>query len=130
MLFRSVDPDTTLPSPDGGTTIPLRGLVEKPAPEDAPSNLAIVGRYVLSPKIFDKLEQTPHGAGGEIQLTDAIQALAEEQPIVGYRFSGTRYDVGAPDGWLKANLGLALEHPIYGTELRTTLAHHLRDGKR
>lgn len=125
-----VDPDTSLPSPDGGRTIPLRGLVEKPAPADAPSNLAIVGRYVLSPKIFEKLEQTPHGAGGEIQLTDAIQALASEQPIVGYKFSGTRYDVGAPEGWLKANLDLALEHPTYGAALRAALATHLRDGER
>jgi UTP--glucose-1-phosphate uridylyltransferase len=125
-----VDVDTSLPSPDGGRTIPLRGLVEKPAPADAPSNLAIVGRYVLSPKIFDKLEQTPHGAGGEIQLTDAIQALASEQPIVGFKFSGTRYDVGAPEGWLKANLDLALEHPTYGAELRAVLATHLRDGER
>ena len=125
-----VDPDTSLSSPDGGRTIPLRGLVEKPAPADAPSNLAIVGRYVLSPKIFDKLEQTPHGAGGEIQLTDAIQALASEQPIVGYKFSGTRYDVGAPEGWLKANLDLALEHSTYGAALRAALATHLRDGER
>ncbi len=125
-----VDIDTSLPSPDGGKTIPLRGLVEKPAPADAPSNLAIVGRYVLSPKIFEKLEQTPHGAGGEIQLTDAIQALASEQPIVGYKFSGTRYDVGAPEGWLKANLDLALEHPTYGTALRAALATHLRGGER
>ena len=125
-----VDVDTSLPSPDGGRTIPLRGLVEKPASADAPSNLAIVGRYVLSPKIFDKLEQTPHGAGGEIQLTDAIQALASEQPIVGFKFSGTRYDVGAPEGWLKANLDLALEHPTYGAELRAALATHLRDGER
>ena len=125
-----VDIDTSLPSPDGGKTIPLRGLVEKPAPADAPSNLAIVGRYVLSPKIFEKLEQTPHGAGGEIQLTDAIQALASELPIVGYKFSGTRYDVGAPEGWLKANLDLALEHPTYGAALRAALATHLRDGER
>jgi UTP--glucose-1-phosphate uridylyltransferase len=125
-----VEPDPSRPSPDGGKTIPLRGLVEKPDPADAPSNLAIVGRYVLSPKIFEKLEQTPHGAGGEIQLTDAIQALAAEQPVVGYAFSGTRYDVGAPEGWLKANLDLALEHPIYGAALRASLAAHLRDGER
>jgi len=68
-----VEPDPTLPSSDGGRIIPLRGLVEKPEPADAPSNLAIVGRYVLSPKIFETLERTQHGAGGEIQLTDAIQ---------------------------------------------------------
>jgi UTP--glucose-1-phosphate uridylyltransferase len=125
-----VEPDPTLPSSDGGRIIPLRGLVEKPEPADAPSNLAIVGRYVLSPKIFETLERTQHGAGGEIQLTDAIQALAAEQPVVGYKFSGTRYDVGAPEGWLRANLDLALEHPTYGTNLRAALATHIRDGKR
>ena len=125
-----VEPDPTLPSSDGGRIIPLRGLVEKPEPADAPSNLAIVGRYVLSPKIFETLERTQHGAGGEIQLTDAIQALAAEQPVVGYKFSGTRYDVGAPEGWLRANLDLALEHPTYGTNLRAALATHIRDGER
>jgi UTP--glucose-1-phosphate uridylyltransferase len=125
-----VEPDPTLPSSDGGRIIPLRGLVEKPEPADAPSNLAIVGRYVLSPKIFETLERTQHGAGGEIQLTDAIQALAAEQPVVGYKFSGTRYDVGAPEGWLRANLDLALEHPTYGTNLRAALATHIRDGEK
>ena len=125
-----VEPDPTLPSSDGGRIIPLRGLVEKPEPADAPSNLAIVGRYVLSPKIFETLERTQHGAGGEIQLTDAIQALAAEQPVVGYKFSGTRYDVGAPEGWLRANLDLALEHPTYGTNLRAALATQIRDGEK
>jgi UTP--glucose-1-phosphate uridylyltransferase len=125
-----VEPDPTLPSSDNGRTIPLRGLVEKPEPADAPSNLAIVGRYVLSPKIFETLERTQHGAGGEIQLTDAIQALAADQPVVGYKFSGRRYDVGAPEGWLRANLDLALEHPTYGASLRASLASHIRDGER
>jgi len=125
-----VEPDPTFPSPDGGRTIPLRGLVEKPEPAVAPSKLAIVGRYVLSPKIFETLERTQHGAGGEIQLTDAIQALAADQPVVGYKFGGTRYDVGAPEGWLRANLDLALEHPTFGRNLRVALASHLRDGER
>jgi len=89
-----------------------------------------VGRYVLSPKIFETLERTQHGAGGEIQLTDAIQALAADQPVVGYKFSGIRYDVGAPEGWLRANLDLALEHPTYGTSLRAALATRIRDGER
>jgi UTP--glucose-1-phosphate uridylyltransferase len=91
-------------------------VVEKPAPGTAPSNLAIVGRYVLTPKIFDKLEQTTHGAGGEIQLTDAIQSLMEEQAVYGYEFDGTRYDAGTTMGWLKASVELALARPDLGTE--------------
>jgi UTP--glucose-1-phosphate uridylyltransferase len=96
-------------------------LVEKPDPKKAPSNLAIIGRYVLTPKIFDKLEQTPRGAGGEIQLTDAIQALMEEQAVYGYEFEGTRYDAGTTMGWLKASVGLALQRPELEKELRTYL---------
>ncbi len=91
-------------------------LVEKPEPEDAPSNMAIIGRYVLTPKIFDKLEQTQRGAGGEIQLTDAIKALMEEQPVHGYAFEGTRYDAGTTMGWLKASVELALARPDLGSE--------------
>jgi UTP--glucose-1-phosphate uridylyltransferase len=94
-------------------------LVEKPAPADAPSNLAIIGRYILTPKIFDKLESTPHGAGGEIQLTDAIEALMEEQAVYGYEFEGTRYDCGTTMGWLKASVELALERPELNPEFRT-----------
>jgi UTP--glucose-1-phosphate uridylyltransferase len=91
-------------------------VVEKPDPADAPSDLAIIGRYVLTPKIFDKLEQTQRGAGGEIQLTDAIEALMEEQEVYGYAFEGTRYDAGTTMGWLKASVELALERPDLGTE--------------
>ena len=91
-------------------------LVEKPAPGYSPSNLAIIGRYVLTPKIFDKLEQTKRGAGGEIQLTDAIQALMEEQAVYGYEFEGTRYDAGTTMGWLKASVELALARPDLGEE--------------
>jgi UTP--glucose-1-phosphate uridylyltransferase len=91
-------------------------VVEKPAPGEAPSNLAIIGRYVLTPKIFDKLEQTHRGAGGEIQLTDAIEALMQEQPVHGYAFEGTRYDAGTPMGWLKASVELALARPDMGPE--------------
>jgi UTP--glucose-1-phosphate uridylyltransferase len=91
-------------------------VVEKPDSDEAPSNLAIVGRYVLTPKIFDKLEQTTRGAGGEIQLTDAIQALMEEQAVYGYEFEGTRYDAGTTMGWLKASVELALGRPDLGAE--------------
>jgi UTP--glucose-1-phosphate uridylyltransferase len=96
-------------------------VVEKPDPEDAPSDLAIIGRYVLTPKIFDKLEQTQRGAGGEIQLTDAIEALMEEQEVYGYAFEGTRYDAGTTMGWLKASVELALERADLGTEFATYL---------
>ncbi len=91
-------------------------VVEKPGPREAPSNLAIIGRYVLTPKIFDKLERTTHGAGGEIQLTDAISSLMEEQAVYGYEFEGTRYDAGTPMGWLKASVELALARPDVGDE--------------
>ncbi|MGZ3641378.1 MAG: UTP--glucose-1-phosphate uridylyltransferase GalU [Candidatus Limnocylindrales bacterium] len=100
----------------------VKGLVEKPSPQDAPSNLAIIGRYVLTPKIFEKLEQTPHGAGGEIQLTDAIQALMVEQDVYVYAFEGVRYDAGTTMGWLRASVELALERPDIGPEFRRYLA--------
>ncbi len=100
----------------------VKGLVEKPDPAHAPSNLAIIGRYVLTPKIFEKLEQTPRGAGGEIQLTDALQALMVEQEVYAYAFEGVRYDAGTTMGWLKASLELALERPEIGPELRRYLA--------
>ena len=96
-------------------------LVEKPSPERAPSNLAIIGRYVLTPKIFDKLEQTQRGAGGEIQLTDAIEALMAEQEVYGYAFEGTRYDAGTTMGWLKASVELALQRPELAAEFRSYL---------
>jgi UTP--glucose-1-phosphate uridylyltransferase len=96
-------------------------LVEKPAAGNAPSNLAIIGRYVLTPKIFDKLEQTQRGSGGEIQLTDAIEALMAEQSVFAYEFEGTRYDAGTTMGWLKATIELALARPDLGTELRAHL---------
>ena len=86
-------------------------IVEKPSPEDAPSTLAVIGRYVLTPKIFDKLEQTQRGAGGEIQLTDAIEALMEEQSVYTYEFEGKRYDAGTTLGWLEATVELALQRP-------------------
>ena len=106
---------------DHGRLHKVSRLVEKPAPEDAPSNLAIIGRYVLTPKIFDKLEQTPRGSGGEIQLTDAIQALMEEQAVYGYEFEGTRYDAGTTMGWLKASVELALLRPELAGEFREYL---------
>ena len=97
-------------------------IVEKPAAGKAPSTLAVIGRYVLTPKIFDKLEQTQRGSGGEIQLTDGIQALMEEQTVYAYEFEGIRYDAGTTMGWLKATVDLALSRADLGAEFR----EHLR----
>jgi UTP--glucose-1-phosphate uridylyltransferase len=97
------------PLHEEGRLVEIRDLVEKPSAEDAPSELAVLGRYVLTPKIFDILEQTSRGAGGEIQLTDGIQALIKEQPVFGYQFDGARHDAGTRVGWLKANVAVGLE---------------------
>ena len=96
-------------------------LVEKPEPSEAPSDLAIIGRYVLTPKIFEKLEQTPRGAGGEIQLTDAIEALMQEQDVYAYAFDGVRYDAGTTMGWLEASVELALQRQDIGGQFREYL---------
>ena len=88
----------------------INAIVEKPKPDVAPSNLAVVGRYVLSPRIFDLLESTTPGAGGEIQLTDAIAALLAEQPVHAYRFQGTRFDCGTHIGLIEATIRYALDH--------------------
>ena len=86
----------------------VKGLVEKPKKEEAPSNLAILGRYIITPRIFDHLANTKPGAGGEIQLTDALQALAKEEAMYAYNFEGVRYDVGNKLGYLKATVEFAL----------------------
>ena len=116
-----INPDPDRPS-DDPRLHRVRGLVEKPSPAEAPSNLAIIGRYVLTPKIFEKLEQTQRGAGGEIQLTDALEALMADQDVYGYEFEGTRYDAGTTMGWLKASVELALERRDIGAEFRRYLA--------
>jgi UTP--glucose-1-phosphate uridylyltransferase len=96
-------------------------IVEKPKPEAAPSNLAVVGRYVLTPAIFDKLERTERGAGGEIQLTDGIAALLATEPVHVLRFAGTRYDCGSKIGYLRATVEYALRHPDLGENFRAYL---------
>jgi UTP--glucose-1-phosphate uridylyltransferase len=118
-----IEPDPSWSSPAGDDRlVKVRGLVEKPDPKDAPSNLAIIGRYVLTPKVFEKLEQTPRGAGGEIQLTDAMEGLMSDQDVFAYRFEGKRYDAGTTMGWLKASVELALERHDIGSEFRHYLA--------
>ena len=106
---------------DHGRLHRVTALVEKPPPGEAPSDLAVIGRYVLTPKIFDKLEQTQGGADGEIQLTDAIAALMQEQQVFGYAFEGTRYDAGTTMGWLRASVEIALARPDLGSEFRSYL---------
>ncbi|GGE56580.1 MAG TPA: UTP--glucose-1-phosphate uridylyltransferase GalU [Paenalcaligenes hominis] len=87
-----------------GQTMRLNGIVEKPAPEVAPSRSAVVGRYVLEPEIFEHLRQTTPGVGGEIQLTDAIASLLKEQPVFGFNYNGTRYDCGSKEGFFQATV--------------------------
>jgi UTP--glucose-1-phosphate uridylyltransferase len=104
----------------------LRGIVEKPKPEDAPSNLAVVGRYLLTPRIFDLLENTGAGAGGEIQLTDAIARLLEEEPVYGFEFEGLRFDCGSKLGYLEATVHYGLRHPELGDDFRRHVEKVLR----
>jgi UTP--glucose-1-phosphate uridylyltransferase len=96
----------------------IQELVEKPAPDQAPSNLAIIGRYLLPPEIFPILEKTPPGKGGEIQLTDALQTLARKTPLYGYEFTGDRYDAGDKFGYLQANIAFALKRPEMAERLK------------
>lgn len=100
----------------------VRGIVEKPAPEQAPSTLAVVGRYVLDSKIFDHLEGIGKGAGGEIQLTDGIAALLRSEPVLAYRYNGRRFDCGSKFGYLQATVAMGLKHP----ELGLAFADYLR----
>jgi UTP--glucose-1-phosphate uridylyltransferase len=101
------------------------GLVEKPSLEEAPSRLGIVGRYVLPSRIFDILEHTIPGKGGEIQLTDALSTLLEFERLYACELSGIRYDAGTPLGWLKANIAFSLKHNGFGRELKDYMKHML-----
>ncbi len=96
-------------------------IVEKPEPSEAPSNLGVVGRYILTPAIFDKIEKTGKGAGGEIQLTDAISALLQDEPVLAYEFAGTRYDCGSKLGYLIATIEHGLLHPELKNDFKAYL---------
>ena len=100
----------------------IRSIVEKPKPEDAPSNLAVIGRYVFTPEIFDALDRITPGAGGELQLTDAISLLLETQTVFGYTFETGRYDIGKKIDFLRATVELALDRPDLGDEFKAFLA--------
>jgi UTP--glucose-1-phosphate uridylyltransferase len=112
------------PGPDG--ELRVVSIVEKPAPADAPSNLAVVGRYLLTPRIFAMLEGIGAGAGGEIQLTDGIAALLKHEPVIAYPFQGKRYDCGSKLGYLEATVEYALAHPELGERFSAYL-HNLRN---
>ena len=92
-------------------TVQVKSMVEKPEPDKAPSNLAVIGRYILTPRIFEHLGKNKKGAGGEIQLTDAMSALLQEQPLFGFKFHGERFDCGDKAGFQLANIAFALERP-------------------
>jgi len=109
-------------SPWGERTARVTGIVEKPKPEAAPSTQAVVGRYVLTPLVFDHLANIMPGAGGEIQLTDALAKLINDEPVLAYRFDGTRYDCGSKIGYLQATVELALRHPEVGKDFAAFLA--------
>lgn len=113
----------------GGDVLRLKGMVEKPEPADAPSNLAAAGRYILDRKIFDALRRIEPGAGGELQLTDAIALLiAEGEPVHVVVHRGSRHDLGNPGGYLKAAVDFALDRDDYGPELREWLTARLAQG--
>jgi UTP--glucose-1-phosphate uridylyltransferase len=105
-------------------------IVEKPKPDKAPSNLAVVGRYVLTPEIFDDLAQIGSGAGGEIQLTDGIARLMKRQPVFAYEFEGKRYDCGSKLGYLQATVEYALNHEALGADFAQYLSALVRDSER
>jgi UTP--glucose-1-phosphate uridylyltransferase len=105
----------------------ITAMVEKPKPVDAPSTLAVVGRYVLSPRIFGLLESTKPGAGGEIQLTDAISALLREEPVLAYRFQGTRFDCGTHIGLIEATIRYALDHEQLSDAARRLMLDSLQE---
>jgi len=110
---------------NGSSTCPIQGIVEKPDPKHAPSDLGVVGRYVLTPAILSLLEKTPQGSGGEIQLTDAIAQLLQQAPVYACRFAGKRYDCGSKLGYLEATIAYALKHPELAADFKQCLQTYL-----
>ncbi|AVS89111.1 UTP--glucose-1-phosphate uridylyltransferase [Paracidovorax avenae] len=107
--------------PAGGPLIRIERIVEKPAPEDAPSRMGVAGRYILTPGVFDEIRNQPQGVGGEIQLTDAIARLMTREAVYAFRYEGKRYDCGSKEGFLEATVELALQHPQVGAAFREYL---------
>jgi UTP--glucose-1-phosphate uridylyltransferase len=117
-LYGCIEPEFV----ENETLARVRSIVEKPSPEEAPSNLAAIGRYILTPEIFDCLRQTKPGVGGELQLTDAINVLAQEQAVYAHVFEGGRFDVGNKLDYIEATIELAIDREDIGPELRRWLA--------
>ncbi len=112
------------PGDDDGRLVEVRGLVEKPRPAEAPSRLAIIGRYILLPEVFEHLARQQTGAGGEIQLTDAMARMIGHRPFHGLRFDGRRFDCGARLGYLEAIVACAMEREDLRPGMRAILARH------
>lgn len=104
----------------------IMDFIEKPEPSQAPSNLAIMGRYVLMPEVFEELQSTSFGVGGELQITDGLKRLLRRQAVFGYEIEGDYYDAGTILGWIKATMALGLKHPEIGPELKDYLNHLVR----
>jgi UTP--glucose-1-phosphate uridylyltransferase len=114
--------DVNGPDPRFGDRVfEVKNMVEKPKMEDAPSKLAVIGRYILTPRIFEMLERTPLGAGGELQLTDGMRLLLKQEKIYGFRFEGKRHDTGDKLGFLKATVEFALKRQDMGEDFRAYL---------
>ena len=105
----------------GERLVDVQQIVEKPAPENAPSRLGVAGRYILTPAVFDQIRQQPRGVGNEIQLTDGIAGLLRSEKVFAYQYAGKRYDCGSKEGFLEANVELALRHPQIGAGFRAYL---------
>ncbi len=108
-------------TPVNDRVVDITRIVGKPAPEDAPSRLGVAGRYILTPGVFHEIATQPRGVGGEIQLTDGIAALLRREKVFAYRYEGKRYDCGSKEGFLQANVELALQHPVLGADFRQFL---------
>jgi UTP--glucose-1-phosphate uridylyltransferase len=115
------------PDPNDPRLLAVRRLVEKPKPQEAPSQNAIIGRYILTPRIFEMIEATKPGAGGELQLTDAIQALLAYEKVYGFSYAGKRNDAGDKQGFLRATVELAVKHPVLGPDFRAWLKNFKTD---
>jgi UTP--glucose-1-phosphate uridylyltransferase len=123
-LYGCVEPDGDAVNADGA--VKIRRIVEKPPRAEAPSNLAVIGRYVFTPQIFDALDRITPGAGGELQLTDAIGVLLREETVVGRRFTQGRYDAGMKVDFLRANLELALDRPDLAADVEAMIVEVVR----
>jgi len=119
--YGSIDAEPVAHNGSRDKVFRIRDLVEKPKASEAPSNLAIIGRYILTPDIFESISSVEPGSGGEIQLTDALKLLLRSRPIYAYKFDGTRYDAGDKLGFLKATVELALQRHDLGGPFREYL---------